>query len=50
MKAGMENLTVCCLRYLHRHPYELQHMPASAVIDLLSFGELESEEMEGLLR
>lgn len=50
MKTGIDNLTVCCLKYLHRHPCELGHLPATAIIDLLGFALFEAEEMEALTK
>jgi len=32
-----------CLRYLHRHPLELSHLPATAIVDLLALAAVEAE-------
>jgi len=32
-----------CLRYLHRHPLELSHLPATAIEDLLALAAVEAE-------
>lgn len=44
-------MTVLCLRYLHRHPLELTHLPAEVWLDLLAYAEYETEQLsnrEGL--
>jgi hypothetical protein len=32
-----------CVRYLHRHPLELSHLPANAIVDLLALAAVEAE-------
>jgi hypothetical protein len=32
-----------CVRYLHRHPLELSHLPATAIVDLLALAAVEAE-------
>jgi hypothetical protein len=32
-----------CVRYLHRHPLELGHLPATAIVDLLALASVEAE-------
>jgi len=32
-----------CVRYLHRHPLELTHLPATAIVDLLALAAVEAE-------
>jgi len=32
-----------CVRYLHRHPLELSHLPATAIADLLALAGVEAE-------
>jgi len=32
-----------CVRYLHRHPLELTHLPATAIVDLLTLAAVEAE-------
>lgn len=41
----MSVLTLC-LKYLHRHPLELAHLPAEVFTDLLAYAMLEAEVME----
>lgn len=41
-------MTVLCLRYLHRHPLELTHLPAEAWLDLLAYAEHEAEQLSKL--
>lgn len=36
--AGM--MTALCLKHLRRHPLELDHLPASVLIDLFAYGRL----------
>jgi hypothetical protein len=35
-----------CVRYLHRHPLELAHLPAEAIADLIALAWAESEALE----
>ena len=37
-----------CLRYLHRHPLELSHLPATAIVDLLAIAAVEAELLNRL--
>lgn len=34
------------LKYLHRHPIELQHLPAWVLIDLYAYALVEAEQYE----
>lgn len=34
-----------CVEMLHRHPYELGHLPSSVLVDLLGFQMLKSEAL-----
>ena len=36
-----------CLRYLHRHPLELSHLSATAIVDLLALAAVEAELLAG---
>lgn len=38
-------MTALCLRYLHRHPLELTHLPAHAWLDLLAYAEFETAQL-----
>lgn len=38
-------MTILCIRYLHRHPLELAHLPAWAWLDLLAYAEFETEQL-----
>lgn len=33
-----------CIRYLHRHPLELGHLPGGVLVDLLAYAKLTAGE------
>lgn len=39
-------ITLLCLRYLHRHPAELDHLPGAVLIDLIAYSRLATPEQE----
>lgn len=37
--------TALCIRFLHRHPLELEHLPASVLADLAAYAVVTSGEL-----
>lgn len=43
MRSAMGGVLALCLKYLHRHPLELAHLPARVLGDLAAYARWEAE-------